>query len=74
MLIEQILLFFTRSHAKELTEPITLKFGHKKISQADHVRFLGVLLDETLGWKPHLVELSIKLARSVVGVYISAVG
>ena len=53
------------SHAKKLTEPIALKFGRKKISQADHVRFLGVLLDETLGWKPHLVELSRKLARSV---------
>ena len=53
------------SHAKKLTEPIVLKFGRKKISQADHVRFLGVLLDEILGWKPHLVELSRKLARSV---------
>ena len=53
------------SHVKKLTEPIALKFGLKKISQADHVRFLGVLLDETLGWKPHLVELSRKLARSV---------
>ena len=41
------------SHAKKLTEPIALKFGREKISQADHVRFLGVLLDETLGWKPH---------------------
>ena len=50
---------------KKLTEPIALKFGRKKISQADNVRFLGVLLDETLGWKPHLVELSRKLARSV---------
>ena len=36
------------SHAKKLTEPIALKFGRKKITQADHVRFLGVLLDETL--------------------------
>ena len=58
------------SHAKKLTEPIALKFGHKKISQADHVRFLGGLLNETLGWKPHLVELSRKLARSVGIFYI----
>ena len=42
-----------------------MKFGRKKISQADHVRFFGVLLDETLGWKPHLVELSRKHTRSV---------
>ena len=53
------------SHAKRLTEPIALKLGHKKFTQADHVRFFGVLLDETLGWKPHLVELSRKFARSV---------
>ena len=49
------------SHAKKFTEPIALKFGRKKITHADHVRFLGVLLNETPGWKPHLVELSRKL-------------
>ena len=53
------------SPARKLAEPIVLKFGRKKISRTDHVRFLGVLLDETLGWKPHLVELSRKLSRSV---------
>ena len=53
------------SPARKLTEPIVLKFGRKKISPTDHVRFLGILLDETLGWKPHLVELSRKLSRSV---------
>ena len=53
------------SPARKLTEPIVLKFGRKKISRTDHVRFLGVLLDEPLGWKPHLVELSRKLSRSV---------
>ena len=57
------------SHAKKLTEPTALKFGRKKITQADHVRFLRVLLDETLSWKPHLVELSRKLARSVGNFY-----
>ena len=57
------------SHAKMLTEPTALKFGCKKITQADHVRFLGVLLDETLSWKPHLVKLSRKLARSV-GIFL----
>ena len=36
------------SHARKVTEPIVLKFGRKKITQADHVRFRGVLLDKTL--------------------------
>ena len=52
------------SPAKILMEPIILKFGRKKISGANKVKFLGVLLDETLSWKPHLVELARKLARS----------
>ena len=58
------MLFFTLMR-KKLIEPIDLKFGRKKITRADHVRFLGVLLDETLSWKAHLVKLSRKLARSV---------
>ena len=67
MLKKQILLFFTIMQ-KKLIEPIALKFGHKKITQADHVRFLGLLLNETLCWKHQLVELSRKLAR-LVGIF-----
>ena len=53
------------SPARKLTERFVLKFGRKEIFWTDHVKFLGVLLDETLGWKPHLLELSRNLARSV---------
>ena len=53
------------SPAKKFTEPVILKFGRKKIMRASHVKFLGVLLDETLSWRSHLVELSRKLSRSV---------
>ena len=35
------------SPARKLTEPVVLKFGHKKIFQTDHVKFLGVLLDDS---------------------------
>ena len=66
--VDKTNLVIFHSRAKKLTEPIALKFGRKKITQADHVRFLGVLLDDTLSWKPHLAELSRKLARSV-GVF-----
>ena len=45
------------SPSKKLTEPIILKFGRKKITHANHVKFLGVLLDETLSWRSHLIEL-----------------
>ena len=36
----------------------------QKITRANHVKFLGVLLDETLSWKFHLIELSRKWSRS----------
>ena len=51
-----------------LTEPIILKFGHKKITHANHVKFLDVLLDENLNWRSHLIELFRKLAR-LVGIF-----
>ena len=57
------------SPAKKFMEPIILKFCRKKISRANKVKCLGVLLDEALSWKPHLVELSRKLARSI-GIFL----
>ena len=53
------------SPVKKITETVNIKFGCKHISRSDSVKFLGVLLDETLSWRSHLVELSRKLARSV---------
>ena len=47
---------------------IIIKFGRKHVSRSDSVKFLGVLLDETLSWSSHLVELSWKLAR-YVGIF-----
>ena len=53
------------SIVEKIMEPIVLKFGCKKITRANHVKFLGVLLDEAHCWKFHLIELSRKLSRSV---------
>ena len=36
------------SPVNKITEPIIVKFGRKHISRPDNVKFLGVLLDETL--------------------------
>ena len=57
------------STAKKVHEPVVLKFGRKKISRVKYVKFLGVLLDETLSWKYHLIELSRKLSRTVGVMY-----
>ena len=47
------------SPVKKITEPIIIKFGCKHVSRSDNVKLVGVLLDETLSWRSHLVELFI---------------
>ena len=47
-------------------DQVIIKFGRKKVSQEMYVKFLEVLLDSTLSWKPHITELSKKLSRTVV--------
>ena len=50
------------------TDPITIRFGRKKVCQEKFVKFLGVLLDETPSFRFHLAELSKKLSR-VTGIF-----
>ena len=45
-------------------ESVNIKIGKLPIKQNCYVKFLGVLLDESLSWKYHLSELSKKLART----------
>ena len=45
-------------------ESVNIKIGNLPIKQNCYVKFLGVLLDESLSWKYHLSELSKKLART----------
>ena len=53
------------SHAKRIDEFIQIKLGRKPIKRVHHIKYLGVLVDSTLSWKPHVTELSEKLAKSV---------
>ena len=41
-----------------------LKFGRKKIIQETCVKFLGLLLDSHLSWKPHITELAKKTFKN----------
>ena len=45
-------------------DQVIIKFGIKKVSHETCEKFLGVLLDSTLSWKPHITELSKKLSRA----------
>ena len=46
------------------SETVTIKVGKQHLRQTKYVKFLGILLDEHLNWKHHLLELSNKLART----------
>ena len=51
------------SSSKTIPSDILMKIGEQHITRVNHVRFLGLLLDEHLSWKVHLNELAKKLAR-----------
>ena len=44
---------------------IILKLNGTKIHASFKIKYLGIILDHRLTWKPHLTELSKKLSRSV---------
>ena len=46
------------------SDSINIKIGNRPVKKTCYVKFLGVLLDENLSWKYHLIELSKKLART----------
>ena len=52
------------SQSKKISDLIRIKLGRKTITQLNHVKYLGILIDSTLSWKPHVSELSKKLARN----------
>ena len=45
-------------------ETVSINIGNLPVKKTSYVKFLGVLLDESLSWNYHLTELSKKLART----------
>ena len=52
------------SPSRGIDEFIRIEFGSKTLTRVDYIKYLGVLVDSTLSWKPHITELSKKLART----------
>ena len=48
------------SPSKMIDQFIRVKLGSKSIDRANFVKYLGLLVDSTLSWKPHVTELSKK--------------
>ena len=54
--------------SRRIDEFIRIKLGSKILTCVDYIKYLGVLVDSTLNWNPHIAELSKKLARTT-GVF-----
>ena len=48
-----------------INEFITIELGSRTINSVSYVKYVGVLVDSSLTWEPHIIELSEKLARTV---------
>ena len=54
-----------RPSRKKLDLRITLRLHHTKLFESPKIKYLGLILDNKLNWKPHIMELSKKLGRAV---------
>ena len=45
---------------RKLTQNVTLKLDKKALSQKDHIKYLGVIVDCHLNWKHHILHVSKK--------------
>ena len=41
----------------------------KAIMQKNHIKYLGVIVDSHLSWKPHILNVSKKIGRSIGIMY-----
>ena len=54
---------------KPLQYKVTLKMNNKAIMQKKHIKYLGVIVDSHLSWKPHILNVSKKIGRSIGIMY-----
>ena len=54
---------------KTIDKPVTITINKKAISQANYVKYLGVLIDSNLSWKFHINELCKKISKTIGVLY-----
>ena len=53
---------------KRKTEPISIKINGIELEQCNSYKYLGVIFDENLNWKPHIEYICGKISKSVGGL------
>ena len=54
---------------KPISHKITLKIHKRAISEKNHIKYLGILIDSTLTWKAHIDNVSTKISKSIGLLY-----
>ena len=67
--IEKTNFLIFHSSRKICNYNITLKLDKKALSQKDHIKYLGVIVDSHLNWKYHILSVSKKISRSIGVMY-----
>lgn len=58
-----------RPPRKKLDNRFTLKLNQKTLFESAKIKYLGMILDQTLSWKHHIFELRKKLSRAIGILY-----
>ena len=59
----ELIIFHSRKRNFE-EEKISIKLNNEKLRSVNHVKYLGMYIDETLSWDHHINELCKKLSRA----------
>ena len=62
---------FFHPRQKKINVIVPLVFEHTMIKQVTETKFLGVLVDHHLSWKPHISLVSKKISKSI-GIFAKA--
>jgi hypothetical protein len=48
----------------DCTNTLRIKYNNKNLHEANNVKFLGMILDNTISWKIHIESLKAKLNKA----------
>ena len=54
---------------KLMKQHITIRINKKAIKEKECIKYLGVLIDSTLSWKHHILNISKKISRAIGIIY-----
>ena len=60
-----------KARQKRYIPEFSIEINNTKIKRVNEVVFLGVVLDENLSWKPHILHISRKISKSIRIIYKS---